>query len=98
MGKKRRLKSAKGKFRVKHNTHPRVRHLNAQEEVVEEVVVAASPEPEVVVVAAAPKPEVVLQEEKVEEAPKAAPKRKRTKKTPTKRRRAKKTVTQDITT
>jgi len=50
------------------------------------------------VVAAAPKPEVVLQEEKVEEAPKAAPKRKRTKKAPAKRRRAKKTVTQDVTT
>jgi len=50
------------------------------------------------VVAAAPQPEVILQEEKVEETPKAAPKRKRTKKTPTKRRRAKKTVTQDITT
>jgi hypothetical protein len=64
----------------------------------EVVVVAASPEPEVVVVAAAPKPEVVLQEEKVEEAPKAAPKRKRTKKAPAKRRRAKKTVTQDVTT
>jgi hypothetical protein len=99
MGKKRRLNSAKGKFRVKHNTHPRMRHLSTQEEVVEEVVVvAASPEPEVVVVAAAPKPEVVLQEEKVEEAPKAAPKRKRTKKAPAKRRRAKKTVIQDVTT
>ena len=108
MGKKRRLNSAKGKFRVKHNTHPRVRYLNAQEEVVEEVVVAVSPEPEVVlqeevvekiVLAAAPKPEVVLQqEEKVEETPKAAPKRKRTKKAPTKRRRAKKTVIQDVTT
>ena len=99
MGKKRRLNSAKAKFNAKHATHPRMRHLSTQEEVVEEVVVvAASPEPEVVVVAAAPKPEVVLQEEKVEEAPKAAPKRKRTKKTPTKRRRAKKTVTQDITT
>jgi len=50
------------------------------------------------VVAAAPKPEVVLQEEKVEEAPKAAPKRKRTKKAPAKRRRTKKTATQDATT
>ena len=64
-----------------------------------EVVMApAEPEPEVVVVAAAPKPEVVLQEEKVEEAPKAAPKRKRTKKAPAKRRRAKKIATQDATT
>jgi len=99
MGKKRRLNSAKAKFNAKHATHPRMRHLSTQEEVVEEVVVvAASPEPEVVVVAAAPKPEVVLQEEKVEEAPKAAPKRKRTKKAPAKRRRAKKTVTQDVTT
>jgi len=99
MGKKRRLNSAKAKFNAKHATHPRMRHLSTQEEVVEEVVVvAASPEPEVVVVAAAPKPEVVLQEEKVEEAPKAAPKRKRTKKAPAKRRRAKKTATQDVTT
>ena len=99
MGKKRRLNSAKAKFNAKHATHPRMRHLSTQEEVVEEVVVvAASPEPEVVVVAAAPKPEVVLQEEKVEEAPKAAPKRERTKKAPAKRRRAKKTVTQDVTT
>jgi hypothetical protein len=99
MGKKRRLNSAKAKFNAKHATHPRMRHLSTQEEVVEEVVVvAASPEPEVVVVAAAPKPEVVLQEEKVEEAPKAAPKRKRTKKAPAKRRRTKKTATQDATT
>jgi hypothetical protein len=99
MGKKRRLNSAKMKFNAKHATHPRMRHLSTQEEVVEEVVVvAASPEPEVVVVAAAPKPEVVLQEEKVEEAPKAAPKRKRAKKAPAKRRRAKKTATQDVTT
>jgi len=110
MGKKRRLNSAKAKFNAKHATHPRMRHLSTQEEVVEEVVVvaaspepevvvvAAAPEPEVVVVAAAPKPEVVLQEEKVEEAPKAAPKRKRTKKAPAKRRRTKKTATQDATT
>jgi len=109
MGKKRRLNSAKMKFNAKHANHPRMQHLSRQEEAAERVVVAASPEPEVVVVAAspepevvvvaaAPKPEVVLQEEKVEEAPKAAPKRKRTKKAPAKRRRAKKTVTQDVTT
>ena len=109
MGKKRRLMSAKMKFNAKHANHPRMQHLSRQEEAAERVVVAASPEPEVVVVAAspepevvvvaaAPKPEVVLQEEKVEEAPKAAPKRKRTKKAPAKRRRAKKTVTQDVTT
>jgi len=99
MGKKRRLNSAKAKFNAKHANHPRTRYLNNQEEVVEEVVVvAAAPKPEVVVVAAAPKPEVVLQEEKVEEAPKVAPKRMRTKKAPTKRRRAKKTATQDVTT
>ena len=98
MGKKRRLNSAKMKFNAKHANHPRMQHLSRQEEAAERVVVAASPEPEVVVVAAAPKPEVVLQEEKVEEAPKAAPKRKRTKKAPAKRRRAKKTATQDVTT
>ncbi len=98
MGKKRRLNSAKMKFNAKHANHPRMQHLSTQEEAVERVVVAASPEPEVVVVAAAPKPEVVLQEEKVEEAPKAAPKRKRTKKAPAKRRRAKKIATQDATT
>ena len=98
MGKKRRLNSAKMKFNAKHANHPRMQHLSRQEEAAERVVVAASPEPEVVVVAAAPKPEVVLQEEKVEEAPKAAPKRKRTKKAPAKRRRAKKTATQDATT
>jgi hypothetical protein len=109
MGKKRRLNSAKMKFNAKHANHPRMQHLSRQEEAAERVVVAASPEPEVVVVAAspepevvvvaaAPKPEVVLQEEKVEEAPKAAPKRKRAKKAPAKRRRAKKTATQDVTT
>jgi len=98
MGKKRRLNSAKMKFNAKHANHPRMQHLSRQEEAAERVVVAASPEPEVVVVAAAPKPEVVLQEEKVEEAPKAAPKRKRTKKAPAKRRRTKKTATQDATT
>ena len=98
MGKKRRLNSAKMKFNAKHANHPRMQHLSRQEEAAERVVVAASPEPEVVVVAAAPKPEVVLQEEKVEEAPKAAPKRKRTKKAPAKRRRAKKIATQDATT
>tara|TARA_Y100000034_G_scaffold126984_1_gene179086 strand:+ start:59 stop:379 length:321 start_codon:yes stop_codon:yes gene_type:complete len=105
--------SAKAKFNSKHANHPRMRYLNSQEEVVEEtspevvlqeevvekIVVSASPEPEVVlqekVIEKAP---VVLQKEKVDPAPKAAPKRKRVKKVTAKRRRAKKTATQDVTT
>lgn len=80
MGKKRRLNTAKAKFKSKHATHPRMQYLNSQEETVVET-----------------QPEVVLQEEKVEETPKDAPKRKSTKKASTKKRRPKKTTTPEIT-
>tara|TARA_Y100000310_G_scaffold309583_1_gene353838 strand:- start:375 stop:620 length:246 start_codon:yes stop_codon:yes gene_type:complete len=74
MGKKRRLNTAKAKFKSKHATHPRMQYLNSQEETVVET-----------------QPEVVLQEEKVEEMPKAAPKRKHDGKASPKRRFLKKT-------
>ena len=93
MGKKRRLNSSKAKFNLKHAQHPRMRHLSKQEKTVEEDIIEAQPE---VVIEA--QPEVALQEEKVEETPKVAPKRKSTKKASTKKRRPKKTTTPEITT
>ena len=92
MGKKRRLNSSKAKFNLKHAQHPRMRHLSKQEKTVEEDIIEVQPE---VVIEA--QPEVVLQEEKVEETPKDAPKRKSTKKASTKKRRPKKTTTPEIT-
>jgi len=92
MGKKRRLNSSKAKFNLKHAQHPRMRHLSKQEKTVEEDIIEAQPE---VVIEA--QPEVALQEEKVEETPKVAPKRKSTKKASTKKRRPKKTTTPEIT-
>ena len=47
MGKKRRLKSAKAKFKSKHSNHPRMRLL--AEETVEENIVEPAEEPEVAV-------------------------------------------------
>ena len=92
MGKKRRLNSSKAKFNLKHAQHPRMRHLSKQEKTVEEDIIEVQPE---VVIEA--QPEVALQEEKVEETPKVAPKRKSTKKASTKKRRPKKTTTPEIT-
>ena len=70
MGKKRRLNSAKSKFKAKHANHPRLQYLNNQEEEMIEEVVAKTESI----------PEVVLQEKKVEEKPKVTPKLKTTKK------------------
>lgn len=70
MGKKRRLNSAKTKFKTKHANHPRVQYLNNQEEETIEEPVAKTEST----------PEIVLQEEKVEVKPKATPKPKTTKK------------------
>ena len=92
MGKKRRLNASKAKFNIKHANHPRMKHLSKQEKTVEEDIIEAQPE---VVIEA--QPEVALQEEKVEETPKVAPKRKSTKKASTKKRRPKKTTTPEIT-
>jgi|ETNvirnome_2_300_1030623.scaffolds.fasta_scaffold49518_2 hypothetical protein len=73
MGKKRRLKSAKAKFRAKHSNHPRMQYINSaeKEEVKEELEVVTAKEPA---------PEVVLQEEKVEEKLKVTQKPKTTRK------------------
>jgi len=85
MGKKRRLNASKAKFNIKHANHPRMKHLNSQEETVAEVVVEATPE-------------AILQEETLEEMPKVAPKRKRARKVSTKRRPQKKTTAPEATT
>ena len=68
MGKKRRLKSAKAKFKTKHSSHPRMQLLNAANTnvIVEEAVEAP------VEVTVAPVP-VVLEEEKTVVAPPSAP-------------------------
>jgi hypothetical protein len=86
MGKKRRLKSARTKFGVKHANHPCVQHLSRAEE------------PEVEIIEVAPESEVVLQEEKVEIKPKASPKPK-TAKTPdsTTRKKTSKKANQSTT-
>ena len=72
MGKKRRLKSAKAKFKIKHANHPRLQYLNTQEQE-EETIEKTAAKAEFI-------PEVVLQEKKVEEKPKVTPKSKTTKK------------------
>jgi len=91
MGKKRRLKSAKAKFKTKHSSHPRMQLLNAANTnvIVEEAVEAP------VEVTVAPVP-VVLEEEKTVVVPPAAPIAKPKAKTVRKRRpsrKAKKTAT-----
>jgi|3_EtaG_2_1085321.scaffolds.fasta_scaffold33487_3 hypothetical protein len=84
MGKKRRLNSAKTKFKTKHANHPRVQYLNNQEEeTIEEAIVKTEPTPK-----------VALQEKKVEVKPKAAPKPKTTKKP---RRTSRKKTTKKVT-
>tara|TARA_R110000824_G_scaffold122222_4_gene279086 strand:- start:8625 stop:8948 length:324 start_codon:yes stop_codon:yes gene_type:complete len=91
MGKKRRLKSAKTKFKAKHSHHPRTRLLaqRAQEpsepEVVEEIKVAAPP-PEVEKLT----PEIALKQEKPKPPVKASHSPSKVKKTtiPAKRKAA----------
>tara|TARA_Y100000296_G_C5163772_1_gene253378 strand:- start:1816 stop:2124 length:309 start_codon:yes stop_codon:yes gene_type:complete len=58
MGKKRRLKSAKAKFRAKHSNHPRMQHLNKETA------------PQIKMVEVIPELEAVLKEEKTETEPK----------------------------
>ena len=84
MGKKRRLKSAKTKFKAKHSHHPRTRFLaqRAQEQsepeavAVEEIKVAEAP-PEVEKMT----PEIVLRQEKPEPPVKASDSPSKVKKT-----------------
>ena len=91
MGKKRRLKSAKAKFKSKHSNHPRMQLLNTTNtNVIAEEVVETPVE---VTVAAVP---AVLEEEKTVVVPPAAPIAKPKAKTVRKRRpsrKAKKTTT-----
>ena len=88
MGKKRRLKSAKAKFRAKHSNHPRMQHLNKETA------------PQIKMVEVIPELEAVLKEEKTETEPKikekveVGPKPKATKKT---RRSSRKKATKKAT-
>ena len=91
MGKKRRLKSAKGKFKAKCSEHPRMKHLDSIETNLEDIPAETPPEVVLQEVEAAP------QEEKPVTKPKAAPKRKRTKKATTTRRKTTKKTAQNAT-
>ena len=84
MGKKRRLNSAKAKFRTKHSSHPRARFLSADvvvEDVAPVVVEAAQVEATL---------SAVLEEETVEVVPEAVVARKTVRKST--KKRAKRTI------
>ena len=91
MGKKRRLKSAKGKFKAKCSEHPRMKHLDSIETNLEDIPAETPPEVVLQEVEAAP------QEENAQAKQNATPKRKGTKKATTKRRKTTKKTAQNAT-